>query len=56
MAFREGTSGQNNINNYTDAFSLTTTLGKTVSSLTLPNNGNMHVLAINGSEINRALG
>ncbi len=30
----------------TDAFSLTTTPGKTVSSLSLPKNGNMHVLAI----------
>jgi len=46
MAFREGTSGQNNITNYTDALSLTTTAGKRASSLTLPRNGNMHVLAI----------
>ncbi|HTC94321.1 MAG TPA: hypothetical protein VK699_12845 [Terriglobales bacterium] len=46
MAFREGTPGQNNITNYTDAFSPTTTSGETVSSLSLPKNGNMYVLAI----------
>ena len=46
MSYRHSGSGNNSQTNYIFAYSLTPTSGKTVSSLLLPNNTNMHVLAI----------
>lgn len=46
MADRHSTTGDNATTNYIFAYSLTPTAGKTVSSIMLPSNANMHVFAI----------
>jgi hypothetical protein len=46
MLHRHSSSADQTINTYVFAYSLTPTTGKTVASLLLPNNSNMHVLAI----------